>query len=889
MIPKLDNTVLNLGKDTERLDPNDGPRQQATVNRILEAFCAEGDDRREIQLLADEVGMGKTFVALATAYTILSILRDGSQADSLAHFGRCYRCVLVITPGGNHALAKKWDQEDEALLNRCSMDHEATSWFQSRLCRSADELLQAIRRADDLRRRSPVILIAEASIFSKRLSDPAVRFVAACLFRWWSNGLQMRERYHIVRGLSETHGSWAWADAGSWVGRGEYDIELWNWVAHERFLQASDRDRDLWDPAWERQLFNDVPVRYDEMAEAIGRYRSSQSGDTDKLESLRLLCKQVPQRRPSDQRTLQYKEWRAWFSELKDEFREIYKQLWPYLLQKHFPLVIADEAHHWRHANRTDCTNVREFIAPYARRMLLLTATPFQLHRDELMEVLKVAECMRPAIGDERVRALVDMRDKLRTAAEDGEKTGKEFSREWAALPAQIVRMGSEFELVSSGLPLSEDPRTQKIAEFWATLHGRPRSERESALANIPGPLRPFFQRAMEVHDSNRRLERAMRPLIIRHRRSTAHRRYWVGREYPPIGDSQSFRPDQSRLHLAPGKLIPPSAELVQYLLMKVVAEISRGKRRTSLGSALTGCYLTLWQSQEGQRAIKAAAAGDNRGLLRILQRLTGGGREFNRRDAEHPKVKTVVEEVLRRWEAGEKSLIFCFRLPTAETLHRLLLEGVDKKLRAARKALLATRGTSIENEDEAMQQFRRSLTAREGSGVPLFLDRVLAGWLLKLGCELPTLDDSAIDELGSLCSRAMHAGKPLFDDLGRAGRPFRPDRVFLHRAVEHVLARRLIREHWLPSATGNSTDRDITESLLQQMADENWIRSRYGSPDRLEANRNCTSRHQNTLRVQVSLRVTNCDLSKTTRSRQLSSNDCGLDRRANARASWKA
>ena len=42
---------------------------------------------------------------------------------------------------------------------------------------------------------------------------------------------------------------------------------------------------------------------------------------------------------------------------------------------------------------------------------------------------------------------------------------------------------------------------------------------------------------------------------------------------------------------------IPPHAELAQYLLMKVVADSSKGKYRTTLGMDLTGCYATLWES----------------------------------------------------------------------------------------------------------------------------------------------------------------------------------------------------------------------------------------------------------------------------------------------------
>jgi superfamily II DNA or RNA helicase len=67
------------------------------------------------------------------------------------------------------------------------------------------------------------------------------------------------------------------------------------------------------------------------------------------------------------------------------------------------PLVIADEAHHWRHSQRQDCQAFRRYLAPLARRLLLLTATPFQLHRDELLEVLATGDSMESAIGADRV------------------------------------------------------------------------------------------------------------------------------------------------------------------------------------------------------------------------------------------------------------------------------------------------------------------------------------------------------------------------------------------------------------------------------------------------------------------------------------------------------
>jgi hypothetical protein len=73
---------------------------------------------------------------------------------------------------------------------------------------------------------------------------------------------------------------------------------------------------------------------------------------------------------------------------------------------------------------------------------------------------------------------------------------------------------------------------------------------------------------------------------------------------------------------------MPPHGELAQYLLMKVVAEMSRGRHRTTLGMDLTGCYTTLWQSREGSKAVETAFQAGQHNLLNILKRITGQGHE---------------------------------------------------------------------------------------------------------------------------------------------------------------------------------------------------------------------------------------------------------------------
>jgi hypothetical protein len=822
--PKLDREVVDLGKDRDRMSDAHAERQHATVDRLLRTFFESPEKRSEIQIVADEVGLGKTFVALAAAYAVLDEIRSGRR-DNDPDWRRCYRSILVLTPASNHALAQKWTREVEALLTRCSRKSDQTKWFTAVRCHTPDELMQALLRAEDGRRRAPPVLVAEGGIFTKRLSDPAVRFVTACLFRWWGVGLTKEDRYHVVRGLADTAGSGDWADAAQWVSRGTYDIDLWDWTDHERFLAADERQRSEW-AGWNRRLFSQVSLTYDDVRGALDRLNREEVG-RKALEDLRSACKDVPRRQGGDARTSNYREKRELFDGVKDGLRSIYKSLWPYLLRKTFPLIIADEAHHWRNTNRGDATSFRYYLAPFAKRLLLLTATPFQLRPEELISVLATSDSMEEAIGPERVASLRSRRDEIGKAMDRSERSGAAFSKEWGNLDAQFTRLDSALGGLAPR-PELLDPRTDAIAKHWSAFRSVPEHAHLTVLSGVPGALRHFFELALDLRRANRALQRAMSNVIIRHRRQTEHRRQWVGREYPPPIPTAGLRPDQSVLHLAPGAQIPPDAELAQYLLMKVVAEIGRGKHRTSLGIDLTGCYTTLWESKDGKRAVERAATETGGPLLDQLKALTGFGHTENPKDPKHPKVRAVVDEVLRRWDRGEKSLVFCFRVPTAATLSRLIEQGVEDRIGTARRAMLTARARdvgSLGDEQKAMTQFRRALTTRDGSGVTLFLDRVLLGALVDADLPVPeNLDDVDLSALAALCGRALSSEQLLFRKLDR------PDRVFLHRATEHVLARKLLglRAAGKPSSD-IETRATALDLLLRAMASESWVCARYG------------------------------------------------------------
>jgi len=245
------------------------------VDKILAVFFGPAELRTEIQLLADEVGLGKTFVALATAYAVLDDLRRKAAKEQSPGLEPCFRAVVVVTPAGNHALTKKWHREVEALRTRCSQNPDATRWFHSGVCTTPEDLVESLCRANDLRRdpaETPCVIVCQGNIFSRRCRDAGdrLRFLTGCLFRWWGNKLNKEERYHMIRRAAEVRGYTHWADGARWAGKGEYEVDLWDFREQEKYLAATQRERQEGWYAWVQKLYEQTPFPYAEVAEALG-------------------------------------------------------------------------------------------------------------------------------------------------------------------------------------------------------------------------------------------------------------------------------------------------------------------------------------------------------------------------------------------------------------------------------------------------------------------------------------------------------------------------------------------------------------------------------------------------------------------------------------------
>ncbi len=749
--------LVNLGQDRTRMkDPRDVERQHETVRVLLERFFHEDPERRfELQVLADEVGMGKTFVSLAVAFSML-------QADHCLHedLRGTYRKVLVLVPQ-NDALFVKWQREVGEFRRRCLAEEDrdrVARRFASAEARRPDEIVAALTRL-----KGPQVVVAKTSSLGAAVQhlDAKAQLVLSVLFRTWGTSFRNDSRRRLLKAAGQ---QWGWPE-------------------------DPDRLGDLPDSPE-----GSFVVEPDKVIDAVRAYAARRAA-TESLDDLLERCRETAGCHFVEDRI-------SGFKRIRTLLADFYKQaLFTELLRRDLPLVIVDEAHNWKN-HRNNYDDFIQRIAPLTRRVLMLTATPFQLRPDEMLQILTPTDHMK--IGSERRERLELVREReIRAVLDQSAAYSRRFSREWS-------RLGDR-----AGTP--------ELAQVWATEPIRTAVAELRDIADRPGALRTgeievavdrgartvqprlrtFFKEALQLYAYNRDLSHELGDFVVRHRRHTGHRLVRVGSELTETADHLAARSGAHALHAAPGIDVRGEAELPHYLLMRASSEIKEGKGKASLGASLTGCFSTLFVSAESRKFAKAVQ-GRARVYVDLLKEMVGN----ESADARHPKMAAVVADVLERWERGEKTLLFTFRTNTANRLVSLLEEGVQQRLEARQ---LETFGGP-----EGLERLRQRLTSRERDLIPLVLDRVL--WSMHWA---PPFREKAIhtelfcpqsDDYREVARLALRFGVDL---VGQ-----RLDRVFLHRAAECAQARRVLRDGEVEK---------YTRRVLECVADESWVARAYG------------------------------------------------------------
>ena len=625
----------------DRVPAADQERQRREVKAILERLR-----RQPGVILADEVGMGKTFVALAIAYSVATRSPRGP--------------VIVMVPAN---LIDKWEQD---LATFCALYLDGRRPVSCHGARRKDLIapesvrygtarhsVELMRLLDDPRRRRCHLILLAQGAMSRRQTDKWVRLalISEALRRHGRGRAERltKVKHRIHRFLAEL--IWAIGEerAHNW---GE---ELWKSLlttessAWKRIYNGAVSD--------ERKRLADDPVP---KAVARALRRADLSLLAKALKEMPLVAR-GSQARVSERINI-----------VRRALRAVEDELWKDLLSRarwRSPLLIMDEAHHLKNPGAAlakmlqspdSDRDLRTGDGAMAKKfdcMLFLTATPFQLGHHELVRVLQRFGDVRwdkTQLG-ERERFRERMRT-LEKRLDDSQRAAVALQRRWSRLRPEDCQ--------------------NEVEAWWTRLRKSPRGE-------LTSHQRAVVEGFEETRRCRELAEDALRPWIVRHNKGT----HWVGTEI-----ERRRRIDGAAVADAVGStgLPVPAAQLLPFFLAARSA-VNPGK--DLLGDALCSSYEAFRNTRQ-QRTPDRDERDDESDDVDFthsdwyLQEFDAALTQFTGKV--HPKIAATVQKVVDLWEAGEKVLVFAFYRQTCAALRIHISDEIERRTTALAKRRLA-------------------------------------------------------------------------------------------------------------------------------------------------------------------------------------------------------
>ncbi|MCX6925234.1 MAG: hypothetical protein NT154_18790, partial [Verrucomicrobia bacterium] len=408
-------------------------------------------------------------------YSVLAHLKQDRIEPDLEG---CYQRVLVLTPN-NHALYRKWVREVAEFKRRCVLpEHQNNELvFAPIEAERLDDLAVALRKPG----RHPQVVVARMGLVGARLSDYdlKLRFTLGVLFRYWGVRFNYENRERLLKG------------------------------APQQWPSRPDGLTDLTENEAGR-----LPFSEEEFLAILNRLTSK---DTPDLESLLEDCRLVA--------TPFVRNREDYFDGIGNKLINIYRLAAVRSIQRDFPLLIVDEAHNWKNGPLAGKNGFRDFstyLAPHVRRALLLTATPFQLRPEEMIEILKVSDYMQPcptlAESRTRVDRLTSFRgDTVGPVLANSESHSLDFARAWVRLPRRVTPEALTAAWDSPDLTIArEQLHSLADLEGVVTSHAPELTKIISGAAASADPdIRQFLKEALYLHAYNADLSCELGKLVM--------------------------------------------------------------------------------------------------------------------------------------------------------------------------------------------------------------------------------------------------------------------------------------------------------------------------------------------------------------------------------------
>jgi hypothetical protein len=630
-----------------RITSADASRQQRTAIEILRRF----GDRPGI-ILADEVGMGKTFVALAVAASV-------ALKDSLR------RPVVVMVPP---SLQQKWPRDFSVFREHCLPPKMGAKLTHATAVRAV-EFLKLLD--DPVERRKSIIFLTHGAMY-RGLQDGWVKLAIIQRSLW-----RRRNTEALKRSL--------YRNAGSLLGMKWVQNrcpEIWEkllavppdrWL---RILQKNgiDPENDN-NPATDDEPVPEMVINALQTMDVSEVYEKLKNG--------------FPIR--------QTKHFNRNMKEFRNLLNDELRFLWSSCIREirfELPLLVLDEAHHLKNPSTrfaslfqdkdaADDADVfsRGPLAGVFERMLFLTATPFQLGHHELCSVLNRfsgigwRKAAAPEMGisgfDKSIASLIRRLDRAQEAA-------VQFEQSWAGLRG----------------PREGTPRTDADLELWWAKILQEGSQ-EPTITNV---LSRFHRAQMAMHHA----EKELQPWVIRHIKpkamesagvSTPRRKYLVGRQIIDGHDQHGER----GLNIDRNTILP-------FLLAARITTCEPDKRPVfaeGLASSYEAFLHTRQQNEKRNRddeisfldeddEITEPSHISDKGVWYLTQLEELIPRNDRAASKEHPKICATVDRAIELWKRREKVLIFCHYVATGRALRRHLSDAMANYIRKTCSARLA-------------------------------------------------------------------------------------------------------------------------------------------------------------------------------------------------------
>ena len=666
VIPK----ELRLGQDfTDRVPRADQSRQRQEVDEILARL-----GRQPGVVLADEVGMGKTFAALGVAYCIGRSSRRGP--------------VIAMVPPN---LIDKWEQDLrtfcelylDGIQPLCVHDAEPRErakpdvWRYGRARHSLD-LMKLLDDTPSI--RCHLIFLAQGAM-SRSQTDEWVRLalIRETLLR---HGRRQRLRM-VGKQIHRFLGELLWA---KW----RQNVSKWG---DEIWAELLDSHPSQW-----KEVYNDSLRRQsaalddDPVPEAVWKALSR-----IELESFARALEEMPVRaRGGDERI------RERLADARAILRDVERDLWKKLLAKarwRSPLLIMDEAHHLKNPATSLARQLQSIesdddlktgdsaLAKSFDRMLFLTATPFQLGHYELIRVMERFGDVN--WDDQSLGPKEEFTARLHSLGQSltqSQRAGIDLQRRWSRLRPEDV------------------PASGPDDDWWNGLLVTPPeklSYRQSALVST-------YREALKWRKES---QEQLRDWLVRHNKGEV----WMETDIPRRRRLDGAASSEG---CATAGLAIPDDQILPFFL---AARSAVRPGADLLGEALSSSYEAFRYTRRTNRSDKddmgeepdAVDMAHAKWFLKefddSLNKVSG---------ALHPKMYATVRRTVDLWEQGEKVLVFAFYRQTCRALRIHISDAIERRMYDHAKRRLA--GAQKASDREAVDRVVDSIQDR-------FFDRLNA------------------------------------------------------------------------------------------------------------------------------------------------------------------